>query len=122
MIAERNRHEADPVRMLLRLFRELQDALRRKRANGKVVVAGPAEPAEVRAAADDFDQEPGAELGIGREDARRRRVDSVGGLERRFAHGHRRIGRAFRGGVAAQAAVGGVLRLVERWDIETALA
>ena len=122
MIAERNRHEADPVRMLLRLFRELQDALRRKRANGKVVVAGPAEPAEVRAAADDFDQEPGAELGIGREDAGHRWIDRVSRFERRFADGHRCIRSAVRGGVSGQAAIGGVLRLVKRWDIETALA
>jgi hypothetical protein len=37
---------------------ELQDAIGRKRADRQVVVAGPAEAAQVRAAADDFDEEP----------------------------------------------------------------
>ena len=48
-----------------------------KRAHRQVVVAGPAEPAQVRAAAHDLDQEARAELGVGREDRRRRRIEAL---------------------------------------------
>ena len=57
---------------------ELEDAIGRKRADRQVVVAGPAEAAQVGAAAHDFDQEARAELGVGREDRRRRRIERVG--------------------------------------------
>ena len=93
-----------------------------KRADGQVVVAGPAEAAEVRAAADDFDEEARSELGVGREDARRRRIDGVGGLERRLAH--RAPARRRRPTARSRAIVpsSGVLRLVERRHVEAALA
>jgi len=56
--------------MRARLAGELENAVGRERADGQVVVAGPAEAAQVGAPADDFNQEPRAELGIGREDPR----------------------------------------------------
>ena len=43
-------------------LRELEDAGRGKGPDRQVVVAGPAEPAEVGAAADDLDEQPRAEL------------------------------------------------------------
>ena len=51
-----------------------QDAVGVEGANRQVVVPGPAEPAEVRAAAHHLDQQPRAELRVGREHHRRRRV------------------------------------------------
>ena len=121
VIAERDRHEADAARVRSRaLARELQDAIGGKRADRQVVVAGPAEAAQVRAAADDFDEEARAELGVGREDARRRRIDRVGRLQRGLAHRQRRVG-ARPQREAGQRAVGGVLRLVERRNVEAAL-
>ena len=68
-----------------RLARELEDAIGGKRPDGQVVVARPAESAEVGAAADDFDQEARAEFGVGREDAGRRRIDRIGRLHRRLS-------------------------------------
>src|SRR5207248_1873872 len=107
-----------------RLLGELKDAVGWKRADRQVVVAGPAEAAKIGAAAHDFDEEPRSELGVGREDACCGRVNGLGGLERGLPH---RYGRTVLAGrrrvdVTAHRAVGGVLRLVERWDIETALA
>ena len=79
MIAQRDRHEADAARRAARAgFGQLEDAVGRKGAHGQVVVAGPAEAAQVRAAAHDLDEEARAELGVGREDAGRRRIDRVG--------------------------------------------
>ena len=75
MIAQRDRHQAGPAGVRPRRARELEDAIGGKRADRQVVVAGPAEAAQVRAAAHDFDQEARAELGVGREDARRRRIE-----------------------------------------------
>ena len=63
-----------------------EDPIRRERPHGQVVVAGPAEPAQVRAAAHDFDQQARSELGVGREDARARRVEPIGGLDRGLWH------------------------------------
>ena len=57
----------------------------RKRPHGQVVVARPAEPAEVRAAADDLDEQPRSELGVGREDLGGGRIESIGGLDRGLA-------------------------------------
>ena len=93
MVAERDRHEPDAARVRPRRVGELEDAVGRKRADGQVVVAGPAEAAQVRAAADDLDEEARAELGVGREDARRRRIDRVGRLQRRLSHRQRRVRR-----------------------------
>ena len=80
MVAERDGHEPDAVGVHARGLGELENAVGRKRADGQVVVAGPAEAAQVRAAADDFDEEARSELGVGREDAGRRRVERVGVL------------------------------------------
>ena len=60
---------------------ELQNPVGRERPDRQVVVAGPAEAAQVRASADDFDEEARSELGVGREDAGRRRIERVGRLD-----------------------------------------
>ena len=90
MVAERDRHEAGAVRVLPRRGRQLEDPIGRERANRQVVVAGPAEPAQVRAAADDLDEEARAELRVGREDRRGRRIEAIGALHRRLLHDRRR--------------------------------
>src|SRR5581483_4755684 len=94
-----------------------QDAIRREGADGQVVVAGPAETTQVRAPADDLDEESRSELGIGREDARHRRIDGIGGFQRRFADRQRRV---LRRGVAGECAVWRVLRFVERRHVKAA--
>ena len=91
-----------------------------KRPDRQVVVAGPAEAAQVGAAADDFDEEARSELGVGREDAGRRRIDRVGRLQRRLPHRQRRVD-ARRTRVPGQRAVVRIVRLVERRDVEAAL-
>src|SRR6185436_20691695 len=58
VIAQRDRHEADAIREWPGLLGELQDPVGGKRTDRQVVVPGPAEPAQVRAAADHFDEEP----------------------------------------------------------------
>ena len=119
VIAQRNRHQAGLRRMGAGRLCQRQDAFGRKRAHRQVVVAGPAEPAQVRAPAHHLDQEARAELGVGREDGGRRRVHGFGGLERRLAHHRRRAG-AFARHVARDGAVGGVLHVVERRDVVAA--
>ena len=92
VIAQRDRHQADAARVRSRAC-SASCRMRSvgKRADRQVVVAGPAEAAQVRAAADDFDEEARSELGVGREDAGRRRIDRVGRLERGLAHRQRRV-------------------------------
>ena len=90
VIAQRDRDEPDPVGVRPRLLGELKDPILRKRAHRKVVVAGPAEPAQVGAPAHDLDQKSRAEFGIRRENHRRRRVHRVGRLQRRLLHDRRR--------------------------------
>ena len=93
VIAERDRDQSRALReYCLRLRGQLEDAVGRKRPHRQVVVAGPAEAAQVRAAADHLDQEPRAELGVGREDRRRRRIEAIGALHRRLLHDRRRAG------------------------------
>ena len=108
--------------------REFEDAVCRKRPHGQVVVAGPAEAAQVGAAADDLDQESGSELGVGRKNAGRRRIGGVGSLEGSLANRQRRLDTRFdrvagdRTGRRAGADVtDDVVRLVERGDVEAAL-
>ncbi len=98
--------------------RELQNPVGRKWTNRQVVVAGPAESAEVRAATDDLDEEARPEFRIRREDAGRWRVDSLGRAQCGFGNRHRD---AWNTDVSGQRSVNGVLRLVERRDVETAL-
>ena len=90
VIAERDRHEADAIGVRPRRLGDLEDARRRKRPDGQVVVAGPAEAAEVRAAAHDLDEQPRSELGVGREDAGARRIEPIGRLHGGLADDRRR--------------------------------
>ena len=53
---------------------------------GQVVVPGPAEPAQVRAPAHDFHEQPRAEFGVGGEDHRRWRVGAGRRGQRGLAH------------------------------------
>jgi hypothetical protein len=96
---------------------ELEDPVGGKRADGKVVIAGPAEPAQVRATPDDLDQQARAEFGVWRENARHRGIDRLGRLQRRLTDRHRRVAGDV---VAGQRPVGAVIRLVERWNVEAA--
>src|SRR5439155_2964324 len=61
-------------RMLPGSARQLENPLRRKGADGQVVVARPAEAAQIRAPADDLHEEARSELGveIGRASGRER--------------------------------------------------
>ena len=114
MIAERDRDQPDAIARGSRAA-SASSRMRSvgKRADRQVVVAGPAEAAQVGAAADDLDEKPRAEFGVGREDARRRRIERIGRFHRGLLHRQRRA----RMPVATHAderAVGAVLRLVER--------
>ena len=84
MVAERDRHEAGAVRVLARRGRQLEDPIGWERADRQVVVAGPAEPAQVRAAANDFDEEARPEFRVGSEDRRGGRVQPIGALHGRL--------------------------------------
>ena len=77
VIAERDRDEPGLARVLLGPGGELENAIGGKGADRQVVVPRPAEAAQVRAAAHHFDEEPRSELGVGREDRRRRRIEAV---------------------------------------------
>ena len=120
MVAQRDRNQPDAVGVRFRRGGKLQNPVGWKRADGQVVVARPAEPAQVRASPDDFHEKPGTELGFGRKDARGRRIERVcrfhGGLE----DGKRRP-RAGSDGKPAQRTVSRILRRVERRHIEAAL-
>ena len=124
MVAQGDRYEADAVGVRARGLREVENAVRRERADGQVVVAGPAEAAQVCAAADHLDQEARAEFCVGREDARRRRIERVSRPDGRLAHRHRRLRRRALGRrrIAGEPAVDAVLWLVERGNVESALA
>ena len=119
MIAERNGDQADAARVRPRLARELQDAVGGECTNGQIVVARPAEPAEVCASADDFDQKARSEFRVGSEDAGCRRIDGVGHLQRRLPHCRGRIDTlAHR--ESGQRSIVGVARFVEGWNVEAA--
>ncbi len=103
------------------MARQLEDAIGRERPHRQVVVAGPAEPAQVGAAADHFDQEARAELGVGREQRRVRWIEPLGALDRGLAHDRRRAAAGQR--IHRHEAPGVVVaRRVERRDVEARLA
>ena len=72
VIAQRDRHEPDPAGVRAGGPGDREDPVGRERPDRQVVVAGPAEPAQVRAPAHDLDEQARPELGVGREDDRRR--------------------------------------------------
>ena len=83
MVAQRDRHQ--PGARGVRARRCAPARRMRSVGNGahrQVVVARPAEAAQVRAAAHHLHEEARAELGVGREDAGRRRIQRLGGLQR----------------------------------------
>ncbi len=121
MVAQRDRDEPDAVRMRARGLGQLEDPVGGERPDRQVVVAGPAEAAQVRATAHHFDKEARTELRLRREDARRRRIECVGRSNGRFPNGQRRVAAACCRQVAGQCAVHAVLRLVERRHVEAAL-
>ena len=82
VIAQRDGDEADALGVRPRGLGQLEDAGGGKRPHGQVVVAGPAESAQIGAAADDFDQQARSELRVGREDRRARRIEPIRGLDR----------------------------------------
>ena len=120
MVAERDRDEADAVGVRPGGLGDLENALGRERPHGQVVVAGPAEPAEVRAAADDLDEQPRSELGVGREDARARRVEPIGGLDGGLADDRRRARCRACGVIAATRPGPSYVHVVEARHVEAA--
>ena len=121
VITQRDRDEPDAAGVPPRVGGQLEDPIGRKRSDGQVVVARPAEPTEVCAPADDLHEEAGAELGVWREDTRRRWIECVGGLDRGLPHGNARL-HAGRHGKAAGCAVGSPLRRVEGRDVHACLS
>ena len=123
MVAERDGHEAHAARVGARRLGQLENSFGRKCADGQVVVTGPAEAAQVCAAADHFDKHPGTEFGVGCEDRGHGRVDGVGGLERGLPNRHGRLGavRQDSRAVTAQHSVWTVLGFVQGRDVEAAL-
>ena len=120
MVAQRDRHEAGVLCVRARLARPLENAIGRKRADRQVVVAGPAEAAEVGAAADDLDEEARPELGVGREDAGAWRIERFRRRDRGFSHRRRRAG-AFLRNESIDRAVRFVFDVVKRRDVKPAL-
>ena len=91
-----------------------------KRAHGQVVVARPAEAAQVRAATHDLDEDARSEFGIGREDDRCRRIEPLRGLHGSLPDDRWRTGLC--GSNAAMVPSPFSADVVERWDVEPALA
>ena len=120
MVAERDRHQAGLFCVRARLARPLENAIGRKSADRQVVVAGPAEAAEIGAAADDLDEEARPELCVGREDAGARRIERFGRGDRGFSHGRRRAG-AFLRDESIDRAIRFVFDVVKRRDVKPAL-
>src|SRR5690606_37273789 len=97
-----------------------EDAIERERPDREVVVAGPAEATEIRAAPDHLDEQPRSKLRVRREDARERRIQVVGRAHGGLAHDRRRRGtRAWLDGRNPPGAV--VDRLVQRRYVAAAL-
>jgi len=90
-IAQRDRHQATRDARTATLP-PVADTVGGKGPHGQVVVACPAEPAQVSTAANHLDEETRAELGVGREDAGRRWIDGPGCLERRLLNRRHRGG------------------------------
>src|SRR5207244_6864028 len=89
-------------------------------ANRKVVIARPAEPAQVRAAANHFHQKARTEFRVGSEDLRARRFDRGGRGQRRFPDCWRRTG-SFARHESIDGPVRTVRDIVEAWNIKPAL-
>ncbi len=120
MIAERDRHQADTIGVRTRGLGQGEDAAGVEGAHRQVVVAGPAEAAQVGAPAHDLDQEARAELGVGREDLGVRRVEQVGRPDGRLLHWRGAAARRV-AGHAAQGAIGGVVGRPCRGHVEAAV-
>src|SRR5919108_2559451 len=103
--------------MRTRRAREVQDAIGGKRADGQIVVPGPAEPAEIRASADHFDEEARSELRVGRKDDGRWWIQSIGCLDGSLADNARcpRVRLRVEGG---EFAVGRVTHIVKGGDVK----
>src|SRR5262249_39967394 len=97
---------------------EIYDAIGRKGTDGQVVIAGPAEAAQVGATSYHFDEKPGPEFRVGRKDAGRGRVNGFSRFQSRLPHGSwTSILRT----ESQQRATACVARLVERRNVEPAL-
>ena len=120
MVAERNGHEAGVLCVRARLAGPLKNAVGRKSPNRQVVVAGPAEAAEIGAAADDFDEEARPELCVGRENPGAGRIERLCRGHGSFAHRGRCAG-GFLGHETIDRAIRLVFDVVERRDVEASL-
>jgi hypothetical protein len=100
---------------------QLEDPVLRERADGQVVVAGPAEATEVRAATHHFDQEPRAELGFRGKDRGGRRIHRFRRPQCGLAHHGRRTGPRLRD-KRPDRSVARVLHVVERGHVEPAFS
>ena len=92
VIAERDRHEADAVRVRPRGLGEREDAVGVERAHRQVVVARPAEAAQVRAARARLrsgSRDPNSVSGV--KMLRVRRVEALGRLDGRLPDRHGRV-------------------------------
>jgi len=118
MVAQRDRHQARTARMRACRLGKFQNAIGRKGANRQIVVAGPTEATQIGAAADDFDQETRTEFRVGREDASRRGIEGVRGLDGGLLHRQCQLGACRR--ITRQQTVASVFGLVKRWHIEPA--
>src|SRR4029453_3473470 len=117
MIAERDRDQSGTTRMPSRLRGKLENAVGGERPDRQIVVAGPTESAQVRAAAYDLDEEARAEFSIGREDRGCGRIEAIRRLHRRFVDYWRR--RRSRDWLHRRdRAIAGVRDLIKGWNIE----
>ncbi len=120
VIAQRDGDQAGVARVDPRFSRARENSLGRKRPDGKIVVPGPAEPAQVGASADHLDEEPGPEFGVRRKDLRARRLNRPRRRQRGLPDHGRRAG-SIAGHEPLDGAVGAVLHVVEARDVEAAL-
>ena len=97
-----------------------KNAVGRKSPNRQVVVAGPAEAAEIGAAADDLDEEARPELCIGRENPGAGRIERLCRGHGSFPHRGRCAG-GFLGHETLDRAIRLVFDVVERRDVEASL-
>jgi hypothetical protein len=121
MIAEGYRDQAHTRRVGTGALGECHDALVGEGAHGKIVVACPAEPAEIGASTNHLDEEARAELGVRGEDGRGWWVHSLGRLECRFLD-HRRSTCARPGHEGLDPVLGVVADVVKGGHIEPSLA
>src|SRR5437763_6360712 len=119
MVAQSDGDQAGAMRVRTRRAREIQDAIGGKRTDREIVVSGPAEAAEIRAPADDLDEESRSELRVGSEDLRRWRIHLIRRPDRRFLDDEWRAGAGLRL-ERGHAAVVGIPHVVEGWNVESA--